>query len=88
MTPTQYVDARRFLNQLEDALTALQQPDVQNFFNGRWAAKGKTVGDLVKYMADNGLRFAPATQGDEAAYRMLQQRLAAYNMALEQLAQR
>jgi hypothetical protein len=57
---------------------------VANFFNGKWAANGKTVGDLVKYMASSGLRFAPATQGSEAAYSMLQQALAAYNMALEQ----
>lgn len=86
-TPSQGVEARRYLNQLDEALTALEQPDVQNFFNGRYVAKGKTVEDLVMHM--KGLRFAPATQGDEAAYRFLQQRLAAYNAVLDhQTAQR
>ncbi|HXG11450.1 MAG TPA: hypothetical protein VNK04_16975 [Gemmataceae bacterium] len=82
LTPTQYVEARRYLSQLEDALTALEQPGVQNYFSGKWGARGKTVGELVKNMA--GLRFAPATQGTEAAYRALHQALTAYNMALEQ----
>lgn len=84
LTPTQYVDAKRYLDQIDDALTSLQQPEVQNYINKKWVAKGKTIGDLVKFMGDTGLRFNGATQGDEPAYRMLQQRLAAYNMALEQ----
>jgi hypothetical protein len=85
MTPTQYVDARRYINQVEDALTGLSQPVVKNFFNGTYAPKGKSVAELVKSMTSPvALRFAPATQGQEPAYRMLQQRLAAYNMGLEQ----
>jgi hypothetical protein len=82
LTPTQWVEARRYLDQLHDALTALQQPDVQNYFNGKWTARGKNVAELVKNLG--GLKINAATVGDEVAYRMLQQRLAAYNAALEQ----
>jgi hypothetical protein len=82
MTPTQYVEAKRYLEQLDDALTALQQPNAQNYLNGKWSPRGKTVSELIKNM--EGLRFNAATQGDEQAYRALQQRLTAYNMALEQ----
>jgi hypothetical protein len=68
LTETQQVEANRFLNQLDEAVRALQQPNAANYFNTRFAAKGKTAADLVKYMASNGLVFGPASGGDEAAY--------------------
>ena len=37
--------------------------------------KGKTVGDLVREMSQKGLQFAPAANGDEAAYMALWQAL-------------
>lgn len=83
LTPTQYVDAKRYLNQLDEALRALDNKKVQNHFNGKWTPKAKTANELVKEMKDAGLRFNGATRGDEAAYRMVQQRLAALNFALE-----
>jgi hypothetical protein len=81
--PSQHVEARRFLNFLDDALKLLGKPDVGNYFNGTYAAKGRTVPDLVQYMKEKGLQFAPATPGDEAAYAALYQALAGYDAATQ-----
>ena len=61
---------------LDNAIKALQAPDVGNYINGKYAARGKTVGELVKNMG--GLKFAQATPGDEQAYKALQEKLASY----------
>src|SRR5205807_551331 len=34
MTPAQYIEAKRFLNQVHEALTALGSADVAKYFNG------------------------------------------------------
>jgi len=78
MTPSQWVEARRYLNQLNMAFKGLTDSNAVNFFNGKWSAQGNTVAELVENMAKNGLRFAPATQGDEAAYRALHTALVSY----------
>jgi hypothetical protein len=70
-TPTQFVEARSFLNQFDDAIRVLMQPDAAAYLTGQYSAQGKTAFDLIKHMKYNGLRFAPATPGDEAAYRGL-----------------
>ncbi len=67
-TPAMYVDARGFLHQVDNAVKLLQQPDAANYLNGKYVARGQNVADLVQYMKENGLRFAPATGGSEAAY--------------------
>jgi len=76
MTPTQYIEAKNYLKLLSDAITALSRPDGVNYINGKYAARGKTVGDLVKNMG--GLKFAQATPGDEQAYKALQEKLVRY----------
>jgi hypothetical protein len=76
-----YIRAKRFLTQLDDALKLLRQPDAANYFNRVYAARGKTVAELVRNMTQFDLRFAPAVEGDEAAYHALQQALAAYDRA-------
>jgi hypothetical protein len=76
ITPTQYIEARNYTRHLSNAIKALSGPDAANYINNKYAAKGKTVGELVKSMA--GLHFAPATPGDEQAYRALQEKLAQY----------
>jgi hypothetical protein len=83
MSPSQYIEAKRYLNLLEDAVWALQDPKAGNYFNQNWLAKGKNVAELVKYMSEKGLRFAPATPGDADAYRALYHALQAFdaNMA-------
>jgi hypothetical protein len=76
ITPSQYIEGRNYLRLLSNAVRALSGPDAANYVNNKYSAKGKTVGDLVRNMA--GLRFAPATPGDEQAYKALQEKLAAY----------
>jgi hypothetical protein len=57
---------------------------VANYSNQKLAANGKTAAELVKYVSDKGLRFAPSTPGDEAAYRALHLALAIYDASLTQ----
>jgi hypothetical protein len=83
LTPSQVVQAKRFLSQLDDATLALKQPNVANYFTDKWVAKGKTAGDLVSSMLASGLRFAPAADGDEAAYTAAYEALLAYRNGLE-----
>jgi len=87
LAPPQYIEARRYLRQLENAVAALGDAKVANYFNNTWQARGKNVADPVTHMTRNGLRFAPATPGDKAAYRAVYQGLRAYE-AGAQLAQR
>ena len=68
------IEAAGFLARLKESAAILQQPDVGGYLSGAYAAKGKTVRELVQYMASNGLRFAPALPGDEPAYRAVQRR--------------
>jgi hypothetical protein len=82
-TPSEYMAAKRFLSDFECAIRALHQPDVGNYFNGRYAIKGKTIAEIVKHMTAEGLWFAPATPGDQSAYLALHQALAAYDFAAE-----
>jgi hypothetical protein len=78
---SQYIEAKRFLSNLEDGVLVLGKPNAGNYFNRKFAAKGKTIQDLVEHMARNGLRFAPAVAGDESAYQALHSALAAYDLA-------
>jgi hypothetical protein len=77
----EYIRAKRTLDQLDDAVKLLRQPDAGNYFNQTYAAKGQTVAQLVQYMTRNNLQFAPAVEGGEAAYLVLQRALAEYDLA-------
>ena len=66
------------MNELEQAHTALRKKDVGHHFGGICALKAGTVPELVKYMADHGLRFASALPADRASYQALHQALANY----------
>jgi hypothetical protein len=76
MTPTQYIDAKNYLQLLGAGVRLLERPDGGNYVNGKYAAKGKTVGELARNMS--GLQFAPASPGTERAYKELYQRLVEY----------
>jgi len=82
LSPAQYIEARRFLNQLDASIKALSDPKVGNYFNGKWTAKGKTVAELVDNMTKEGQTFAPAANGDEPAYRALYQALRNFETGL------
>jgi hypothetical protein len=71
--PSQYIEARRFLNSLDNLLAALRQGDVGDFIKVAEEARrrGKTVEDLVRFMTEKNLRFGPALPGEETAYQHL-----------------
>jgi hypothetical protein len=83
----QYMEARRFLTQLNSSISALRDPNVSKYFNNTWNAKGHNVKELVDHMTREGLTFAPAAPGQEAAYRAMYPALRAFEAAL-QVAQR
>jgi len=70
------IEAASFLDDFKTAAAVFQRPDVSSYLNGAYAAKGGTVGELVRNMASKGLRFAPALPGDESAYAAVRRALA------------
>jgi len=83
LSPSQYIEAKRYLRQLDQAIKALNDPKASNYFDD-WKAKGRTVAELVDHMTKNGLDFAPATSGDESAYSALYQALRQFEGGLQQ----
>lgn len=76
-----YLSAKRDLEQLDKAARLLRKSDAVHYLTGKYAAKGKTIGELVEHMRDSGLQFAPATEGGESAYRVLYNALREYSAA-------
>lgn len=87
ISPSQYIEARRFLNQLNSSITALRDPNASKYFNNTWNAKGNTVAELVEHMTREGLTFAPAAQGEDAAYRAVYGAMQRFEVGM-QMAQR
>jgi hypothetical protein len=88
LTPTQFVQASRFVNELKGTWRALQDPNVANQFNGKYQARGNTVAELVEMMTKNGLKFAAASPPGRPAYTAIYYSLNAYDLALSQLVSR
>jgi hypothetical protein len=88
LTPDEYIQSMRFVRQMRDTVQTLQNPNVANFFSNKWTPQGNTVGELVAFLAGNGLSFAPAAPGDEPAYTVLYNNLLAYDQGLAQFARR
>jgi len=82
LSPSQYIEAKRYLRQLDQAIKALNDPKAEKYFDD-WKAKGKTVAELLDHMMSNGLQFAPAASGDEAAYNALYEALRSYEAGLQ-----
>jgi hypothetical protein len=78
LTMMQQIEAKRFLNQLDSAGQGLGKPKAADIITGKLAVKGKTVPELLQNMYGSGMEFAPATDGDEAAYVALYNSLLAY----------
>jgi len=74
-----YVEAKRVLRQLDDAAAVLREADAGDYLNGRYAARGANVKELLDYMTKTGIRFAPAASGQESAYNALHQALLQYD---------
>jgi len=81
----QYSEGKRYLSQLYDGIKALREPNAGDIANGKFKLKGNTVAEVVDYMTKNGLQFAPAVAGEEAAYTALQRALAAYGAGVSKL---
>jgi hypothetical protein len=88
LTPTEYVQASRYVKELKNTVQSMQDPNVVNQFNGKYAPQGGNVAQLVEQMTRQGLKFAPANPGDEPSYTALYQALLSYDMGLTQLVSR
>jgi len=78
------LEGLRFLDNFDAAVVALEKGDaaVSVDFQQKFAKGGKTVQELVDYMKNKRLRFAPANPGDESVYQALQTALAAQSTML------
>lgn len=81
---SQYLEAKRFLEAFQSAIRALENPQValQQINFQKWANGGHSVEEVLRYLQENGLHFAPATEGDEAAYQAMYSALANYDINL------
>src|SRR5262249_14942663 len=88
MTPTQNVQANRFLRELRQSVRVFEQPDLGNLFASARSEPAHTVGELVQTMTMRGQRFAPALAGSEPAYTALYSAMVTYYLGLTQPAVR
>lgn len=88
LSPDLYIEASRYLGNVKDTITALQDPNIGNQFNSNWAVNARDVAELVRIMREKGLRFNSATQKDEAAYVALYHALASFDAGLSRPASR
>lgn len=75
------MEAKRFCDQVDDAVKILRSPDAAEFVTGRCAARGRSVAELVSYLSQDGLTFAPAVAGQERGYLALHRALSAYSIS-------
>src|SRR5262249_42995109 len=80
-----YIASKRYLNDLNDSLKVLKDANAAKYVSGQWSANARTVGELVVTMTKEGLRFAPATRGDQEAYTMLHRAMAYYDETINQV---
>jgi hypothetical protein len=73
-----WINGKRFLESLNQAAIALQNPDAAKQLNGTFAAVGRNVPELVQNMTRAGLQFAAASPGGEPAYYALHSAMVAY----------
>lgn len=66
-----YLQCIEFYNALEKSVNALETPDARKQLAGAYAPRARNVQELVDFMADNGVKFAPATPGNENAYQVV-----------------
>jgi hypothetical protein len=88
LPPNEYVAALQYVNQLNETLRAVQQPGASETLRAKAAVQANTIGELVDQMSRQGLRFAPAAQGDERFYTALHQAMVAYDAGLARVAAR
>jgi hypothetical protein len=85
MSVTKYIEAKRYLRQLGETVQVLARSDANLYIKGALAldpAKIRNVRELVSHMSENGLTFAAAVEGDEAAYLAVHEALAGYERSV------
>lgn len=79
----QYLETKRFLNELKDARLALDKGEaLRQVQYQKFVAGGRSIQEVVDFMISKGLTFAPATAQDEASYRAFYSALVAFDVAL------
>lgn len=79
-----YLESKRFMDSLDSAVKALRQPTASKMLAGSLGAQGRTVPELVQNMTRQGLKFAPASPGNEAPYFALYASMVSYgNSAMD-----
>ena len=63
-----YLQAVEFYNSLESSVNALERPDAKKQLGGAYSPRARNVQELVDFMTDKGLKFAPSAPGNENAY--------------------
>lgn len=87
LKPDEYIEARRYLNEVSQTIKGLQDPNVVHQFSEDWKPrKARSVAELVQHMRGKGLLFAPASEGDQAAYVALYHALAAFDAGMTRVA--
>jgi hypothetical protein len=80
----EYLTGKRFMESLEEAVNTLRQPNAAKLLSGTFAAKGRTVEELVRNMTQQGLLFAAGAPGTEPAYRSLHSAMVSYAAGAQQ----
>ncbi len=83
LTPDEYIEANKYLNDVGRSIDALRSANVVRFLDGSWKAKAHNVAELVQFMRENGLWFAAATPKDTAAYVSLYNSLASFDRGMQ-----
>jgi hypothetical protein len=86
ITPTDSIEARRYLRNLRESCGVLRQPEVGRQFAPPVNPQTGTVPDLIGQMNAGGMKFAPAGPGEENAYNAMYQALGLYERNLAQTA--
>jgi hypothetical protein len=80
MTPSEYIESRRFLNRLGEAVVVVRDPKV-----GEWlrvaddlATTRRSIPHLVRFLHEKKVRFGPCQPADGAAYLELHRAFADY----------
>jgi hypothetical protein len=83
--PNDYIQAVRYLNQLQETLRAAQRQGGAGSLASKSSVQAGSVGELIAQMGRQGLRFGPAATGDEGAYNAMHQALLAYDSGLSRM---
>jgi aminopeptidase C len=78
-----YLQAIEFYNSLESSINALERPDARKQLSGAYSPRARNVQELVDFMTDNGLKFAPSSPGNENAYQVAHDAFVRYARAAQ-----